>query len=340
MNDWLKQEKAAKAIKEEYKEGDKLLVNSVDDAVYSKYIGQVVTVRSIDDLGQIYCVAENGGTLRLCQFYGDSFEKFELKVVKREIDENGNELYVEWNDGSWAKGEFNDEGDRTYFENSNGEWERYEYDEDGNNTYIEDSTGFWVKYEYNEDGDETYYENSRGEWAKREYDDCGNITYHENSTGYKEGTPRAELERDKQLVLQENGNKYILNNLCFPCHNYEQLLQADNEGHCDVPCRIYLADAPSEIFEKFAIEQDGDNYFKDCFFIEATFGKDAPNERWQTSNWFLFYVTDEGETLLLDDSAQLLDAWDYVKNNYIKAFSDVEIDKAKLEQEPDFDIDK
>ena len=174
---------------------------------------------------------------------------------------------------------------------------------------------------------------SKTKIVNSEYDDRGNLTYRENSDGYKEGTPRA-------TILHENGNQYLLNNIEFPCHNLEQLLSADSEGYCDIPCRIYLADAPSETFEKFAIEQDGDNYSKECFFIEATFGKDAPNDRWQTSNWFLFYVTNEGDTLLLDDSAQLLDAWDYVKNNYIKAFSDIEIGKAKQVTEPDIDIDK
>lgn len=77
MNDWIRQERQAKMIKETYHEGDRLIVNSVDDDVYSKYEGQEVTINSVDDMGQIHCSTDNGHTLTLCSYYGDSFTKIE-----------------------------------------------------------------------------------------------------------------------------------------------------------------------------------------------------------------------------------------------------------------------
>ena len=56
-------------------------------------------------------------------------------------DINGNNIYFERNDGSWAK---------------------YVYDTNGNIIYKEDSDGYWFKSEYDTNDKVIYYENSNG----------------------------------------------------------------------------------------------------------------------------------------------------------------------------------
>ena len=56
-------------------------------------------------------------------------------------DENGNQTYREYSNGSWYRREYNENGNETYFENSDGYWCRSEYHKNGNLTYFENSDG-------------------------------------------------------------------------------------------------------------------------------------------------------------------------------------------------------
>jgi hypothetical protein len=44
-----------------------------------------------------------------------------LKVLKREYDDNGNLIYLEYSTGYWVKHEYDSKGNRIYYENSTGE---------------------------------------------------------------------------------------------------------------------------------------------------------------------------------------------------------------------------
>ena len=44
-----------------------------------------------------------------------------LKVLKREYDDNGNLIYLEYSTGYWVKHEYDSNGNRIYYENSTGE---------------------------------------------------------------------------------------------------------------------------------------------------------------------------------------------------------------------------
>lgn len=117
-------------------------------------------------------------------------------------------------------------------------------------------------------------------------------------------------------VFYEDENKYVVKSIALPTHNKSDLIK-DGATLCeDVVCRIYLDAAPSKEFEDIAREKDGDMYAANCFYIEAIAGRDKPDEPWQTSNWFLFYVTDNGDSIFLDDSAELLEAWTYFQEEF------------------------
>lgn len=122
---------------------------------------------------------------------------------------------------------------------------------------------------------------------------------------------------DLNKTLIEDGNKYVLNNVELPCNDktdYEKL-----DSFCgDMVCRIYLKEAPNSEFESIAREKDEEYYSPDCFFIEATMGRDSIEDSFATSNWFLFYVTNEGDRMFLDDSAELLDAWEYFHEHILE----------------------
>ena len=78
-------------------------------------------------------------------------------------DKNGNQIYLEFSNGFWAKWEYDSRGNLIYVENSDGLWEKREYDSQGRQIYYENSGGFWEKCEYDSKGNEIYYENSEGE---------------------------------------------------------------------------------------------------------------------------------------------------------------------------------
>jgi hypothetical protein len=56
-------------------------------------------------------------------------------------DKDGDQIYLEYSDGYWAKREWNSKGNVIYYEDSNGYWIKREWDSDGNEIYYENSNG-------------------------------------------------------------------------------------------------------------------------------------------------------------------------------------------------------
>lgn len=54
------------------------------------------------------------------------------------------------------------DGNQIYFENSDNTWARYERDSNGKTIFYENSDGYWWKREYDSEGNQIYYENSYG----------------------------------------------------------------------------------------------------------------------------------------------------------------------------------
>ena len=68
----------------------------------------------------------------------------ELGITKFPFDirnDRGNVIYLEYDDGYWARWEHNSEGRVIYYENSNKFWAKREYNEKGNEIYFENSSG-------------------------------------------------------------------------------------------------------------------------------------------------------------------------------------------------------
>lgn len=77
MDEWYKQQKWAEKEKGKYKKGDKIKLVNIDDSVYCQYEGQIATVNSVDDMGQISASTTDGHTVNICAFYGDVYYKIE-----------------------------------------------------------------------------------------------------------------------------------------------------------------------------------------------------------------------------------------------------------------------
>ena len=122
------------------------------------------------------------------------------------------------------------------------------------------------------------------------------------------------VDKREHSTMREAGKEFVVKNVDFPAHNEEDLARDIKSGSADVVCRISLEKPPSAEYEKIGKEKDGRYYEPDCFFIEATVGRDTQSESWQTSNWFLFYVDVDGNNLLLDDTLELPDAWKYIQS--------------------------
>ena len=107
---------------------------------YIKYINYIVSdieAPYFINMRDNYGLSEKEYSLVLSKIFNQP-----VRIKGRNIyDVNGNEIYYEGSDGSWAK---------------------YEYDTNGNNIYYEDSDGFWAKSEYDTNGNRIYYEDSSG----------------------------------------------------------------------------------------------------------------------------------------------------------------------------------
>lgn len=105
---------------------------------------------------------------------------------------------------------------------------------------------------------------------------------------------------------------YKFGNATLPCNELKDFETKDTS--MDIPCRIYLKQAPNSRYEKIAIELDGVFYSPDNFFIECIAGRNEPDGDLIISGWMLFYVLEAGhihEFGYVDDVPD--NAWDYFK---------------------------
>ena len=121
------------------------------------------------------------------------------------------------------------------------------------------------------------------------------------------------VEKREHSTMREDGNDFVVKNVMFLPHD-DSVMEDVLSGKCDTLCRISLEKAPSAAYEKTAKDADGRHYEPDNFFIEATVGREGPNEPWQASNWFLFYLDVNGNSHLLNDTLELPDAWKYIQS--------------------------
>jgi len=129
-----------------------------------------------------------------------------------EYDSNGNKIYVEVEDGFWAKQIFNDKNQITYYERYNGYFENWKYDENGS-IFWENSKGETSIKEKNSLGKEIYTLYTDGSYRKSEYDLNGNIIYYEFKSSNKYGSLpkgeywfKAEYDSDNNRIYFEDKN--------------------------------------------------------------------------------------------------------------------------------------
>ena len=106
--------------------------------------------------------------------------------------------------------------------------------------------------------------------------------------------------------------KYVYKNAELPCNEKDDF--NTNDISVDIICRLYLREAPDKEHEKKAMEEDGNYYSPDCFFIELVAGKNELDGEVLTSDWLLCYVKDDGTFIefgYVDDVPE--DAWEYFK---------------------------
>jgi hypothetical protein len=75
----------------------------------------------------------------------------------------------------------NDSGDEMYLEFNDGSWAIRQYDENGRLTYMKDSSNYWYKKGYDKNGNMISFDNSEGFYMRREYDDQNNILNQKES---------------------------------------------------------------------------------------------------------------------------------------------------------------
>lgn len=127
-----------------------------------------------------------------------------------------------------------------------------------------------------------------------------------------------------RAVLEEDGCTFVLKGVSLPNHEVEDINEAIKQGHVeDFACRIALASPPSAFAEKFARDRDGMYFEPDCFFIEATVGRDGADQNWERSNWFLFYTDVDGKDVYISDGYELPEAWDYVRDEFKELFDNM-----------------
>ena len=111
---------------------------------------------------------------------------------------------------------------------------------------------------------------------------------------------------------------FIFGNVDFPCQDIHEIKRDVVSGYADICCRIYLKAAPDAESEAIAREYDGADYSHTCFFLETNAYKDGPGEDWQTSDWFLFYVKNDGNWIDIYDGLVIPEAWDLIRDEYNK----------------------
>lgn len=127
------------------------------------------------------------------------------------------------------------------------------------------------------------------------------------------------IEKYKEILQLLEGPskgpaKYKFGTVVLPCNELKDFETRDCS--MDIPCRIYLKQAPSARHEKIAKELDGEFYSPDNFFIECVAGRNEPDGDLIISGWMLFYVLEAGhihEFGYMDDVPD--NAWDYFKEH-------------------------
>jgi len=168
---------------------------------------------------------------------------FEIK------DGNGNLIYMEYDDGYWA---------------------RWEHDSEGRELYYEDSGSFWRKTKRDDNGNRTYYECSDGFWQTWEMDEAGEVIYSENSIGKiidnrpkPEPTPNITLQHcldrgftvekiEDPIYKEQHGKDYML------C--YLKLSKRHMIDYCNATyrCMVYKVDSEGFILERKYLRYVGD----------------------------------------------------------------------------------
>jgi YD repeat-containing protein len=140
-----------KILREEIEKSDRhyRILDKISDHVHLPYFKSMEGLTIDDKDDQLYIMKK---------IYG-----YNIRIKGKYIyDDKGNEIYEEYDDGSWVKWEYDDNDNMLYYEDSDGYWRKYEYDDKGNKIYKEDSNGKWSKYVYDEDGELEYEEDSDG----------------------------------------------------------------------------------------------------------------------------------------------------------------------------------
>ncbi len=115
-----------------------------------------------------------------------------------------------------------------------------------------------------------------------------------------------------EIIRLLNRRKYVFGCTALPCNDIEDFEKKDVS--MDIPCRIYLKQAPSSRHEKIAKELDGEYYSPDNFFIECIAGRNEPDSNIIISGWMLFYVLEAGHIHEFGYVEDVPDnAWDYFK---------------------------
>ena len=68
-------ERMAERAKRDYTAGTRIKIADISDGSYPKAVGQIGTVVSVDDIGQIHCRMDDGTSATVCEEYGDRFFK-------------------------------------------------------------------------------------------------------------------------------------------------------------------------------------------------------------------------------------------------------------------------
>lgn len=97
---------------------------------------------------------------------------------------------------------YDDQGNEVYLEFDDGDWEKYKYDERHNLIYQESSDGYWEKLEYDERGNHVYSEDSDGHWHKWKFDNEDVVIEYENSSKVKNVAPKTKVQ-SKPLPMEQ-----------------------------------------------------------------------------------------------------------------------------------------
>jgi hypothetical protein len=167
---------------------------------------------------------------------------FEIK------DGNGNLIYLEYDDGYWAKWEHDSEGRETYYQNSHSFWAKREYDNKGKEIYFENSDGEIRDNPPQELPKAVAVEKTIAQTLGIKKfpfdikDETGNLIYIENEDGFWK---RWERNKNFKLIYCENSNDFWAK------------WKYDEQGH-----EIYFEDSEGQIRYNRSKEQQSSTKIK------------------------------------------------------------------------------